>query len=214
MIIQYTARLLAAFVCAAGAVACAGAPPAANASGVQTIDVDPGTRGQVAGVGIESQDIISMTDQMMRDMMATPALAGRATPPRIILDAEYFVNESSQRINKNMITDRLRVNLNRAAAGRLAFVSRENAALVAQERELRREGVTDTGTTGMTRAQASGDFRLTGRITSLDSMQQSTGMISRYNQITFEMLDTETGIIVWSGQYEFRREAADDVIYR
>ncbi|GAM98745.1 lipoprotein YcfM [alpha proteobacterium U9-1i] len=198
-----------------GIAACASAPPAApNQSGAAVSTIDPGTRGAVAGVGIESQDIVSMTDQMMRDMLATPTLAGRATPPRIILDAEYFVNESTQRINKNMITDRLRVNLNRASAGRMAFVSRENAAMIAQERELRREGVVDTGTTGMTRAQASGDFRLTGRITSLDSMQQSTGMVSRYNQITFEMLDTETGIIVWSGQYEFRREAADDVVYR
>lgn len=193
---------------------CSTAPPTQNTAGVRTIELDPGTRGAVAGVGIESQDIISMTDQMMRDMLSTPRLAGRATPPRIIIDAEYFRNESSQRINKNAITDRLRVNLNRASAGRLVFVGREYADMVAQERDLRRQGVTDVGTTGLTAAQASGDFRLGGRIVSVDATQTSSGMIQRYNQVTFEMIDLETGEIVWSGIYEFERAAADDVIYR
>ena len=54
-----------------------------------------------------------MSDLMMRDILATPVLAGRAKAPRVIVDSEYFVNESSSRINKNIITDRLRVQLNR-----------------------------------------------------------------------------------------------------
>ena len=32
--------------------------------------------------------------------------------------------------------------------------------------------------------------------------------------ITFEMVDLETGVIVWSNVYEFERVAADDVVYR
>lgn len=207
-----TTYLIALAALAAGA--CSSTPTIPNASGLQSIEIDPGTRGPIAGVGIESQDIIAMTDQMMRDMLSTPALAGRATPPRIILDAEYFRNESSQRINKNAITDRLRVNLNRSAGGRMSFLGREYAGMVEQERQLKRDGATDVGTTGMTRAQAGADFRLGGRIVSVDQAQPRTGMIQRYNQITFEMIDLESGMIVWSGQYEFARAAADDVIYR
>src|SRR5438105_4252158 len=37
--------------------------PVVNAPGAPTTYQDPGTRGAVSGVGIESQDIISMTDQ-------------------------------------------------------------------------------------------------------------------------------------------------------
>jgi hypothetical protein len=96
----------------------------------------------------------------------------------------------------------------------MGFIAREFADMVEKERELKRQGVTDTGTTGLTRAQAGADFRLGGRIVSVDSAQPRTGMIQRYNQITFEMIDLESGIIVWSGQYEFERAAADDVIYR
>ncbi len=87
-----------------------------NTAGRSTIYVDPATGGPVAGIGIESQDITSMTDKMVRDMLASPVLAGQRVPPRIIIDAQYFMNESSSRINKNLITDRLRSELNRAAA--------------------------------------------------------------------------------------------------
>lgn len=156
-----------------------------------------------------------MTDRMLRDMLSTPSLAGRPTPPRVIVDSEYFTNESSQRLNKNIITDRLRVGLNRASSGRMVFVGREYASMVAQERDLKRTGVTDIGTTGLTKAAAGADFRLGGRIVSLDSIARSgSGLQQRYNQIVFEMVDLETGVIVWSGQYEFQRASADDVVYR
>jgi hypothetical protein len=86
--------------------------------------------------------------------------------------------------------------------------------MVQQERDLKRQGVTDVGTTGMASSVAGADYRLTGEIASLDSRDTRTGLIQRYNQITFEMVDLESGEIVWSGQYEFERAAADDVMYR
>ena len=96
----------------------------------------------------------------------------------------------------------------------MTFVGRHFADMVARERELKREGVVDQGTTSLTRAQQGGDYRLGGRITSFDSRSPATGQMSRYNQITFEMVDLETGQIVWSGIYEFLKTAQDDVIYR
>jgi hypothetical protein len=185
-----------------------------NAPGTPTTYQDPGTPGQVRGVGIESQDIVAMTDQMMRDMLSSPQLAAQPTPPRVILDGEYFANESSQRINKNSIVDRLRVSLNRSATGRMVFVGRQYAGMVASERELKRDGVTDQGTRGLAKAQKGADFRLGGRITSLDQRDNRTGLISRFNQVFFEMVDLETSEIVWSGMYEFAKTAQDDVVYR
>lgn len=194
--------------------ACTTTSPVQNMAGSPTVELDPNSRGPVAGVGIEGQDILSMTDKMMRDMLGNPSLANRAKPPQVIVDGEFFSNESSQRINRNLIADRLRIGLNRASQGRLVFVSRQSAAMVEQERQLKRQGKADQGTLGLTAAQAGGDFRLRGNIASLDSRDGRTGMVQRYNQITFEMVDLERGIIVWSGIYEFARAAADDVIYR
>lgn len=191
---------------------CVATPP--NAAGIAPQTLDPTQRGPVGGVGIEGSDIISMTDQMMRDMLTNQQLAGRSTAPRVIVDAEHFINESTQPINKNSITDRLRVGLNRASNGRLVFVGRQFAVAVQQERDLKRQGVVDVGTTGLTKAPAAADFRLVGRITSVDARNARTGLQQRYSQITFEMMDLETGVLVWSGLYEFARSAADDVVYR
>jgi len=185
-----------------------------NAGGTGATEIQAGARGPVSGVGIEGRDIIAMTDQMARDMLADPVLAGQRTPPRIIIDSGYFINDSAQVLNKNAITDRLRVYLNRAARGRLMFLARENVAMVERERDLKRQGITDVGTVGQTRAVAGADFRLTGRITSVDARSGRTGQIQRYNQVTFEMVDLESSALVWSGIYEFERAAGDDVVYR
>lgn len=168
----------------------------------------------VQGTGVESQDIVAMTDRMTRDMLSNPVLAARATPPRVIVDSEYFKNESSSRINKNLITDRLRVNLNRAAAGRMFFINRENMDMIQAEREMKRNGSTDGGTTGMSKTLAGVDYRLVGRIASRDAVDTNSGAQSSYNQITFEMIDLEQGYTVWSGLYEFKKSTMDDVIYR
>lgn len=185
-----------------------------NAPGTPTTYYDPSSPGPVQGVGIEAQDIISVTDKMLRDMLTEPRLGNAARPPQVIIDAEYFINESASRINKNTITDRLRVNLNRASQGRMMFVGRHYAGMVQQERDLKRKGVVDAGTTQLTSAQKGGDYRLGGRISSVDARDPRTGKISRYNQIVFEMVDLETAQIIWSGIYEFSKSAQDDVVYR
>jgi hypothetical protein len=209
------AGLGAAVVLAAGLglAGCAG-DGVQNEAGTPTTYQDTGTRGAVGGVGIESQDIVSMTDQMVRDMLVNPQLTGGGQAPRVIVDSKYFNNQSSQRINKDLIVNRLRVGLAQAANGRMLFVGRQYADAVEQERALKRDGKVDSGTSGLTRAPAGADYRLVGTIASLDARNTATGTAERYNQITFEMLDLEYGTLVWSGIYEFKKAAQDDVVYR
>jgi hypothetical protein len=170
--------------------------------------------GDVRGVGTESQDIVSMADQMTRDMLTIPALLNAKTPPRVIVDAKYFRNESSEIIDKSLITDRIRVGLNRAASGRIMFIGREYADMISEERELKDTGTVDVGTTGRTRAQAGADYRLVGRIGTRDAVDTRTGMKSRFSQYVFELVDLEYGTIVWSNLYEFKKENQDSVVYR
>ena len=183
-------------------------------SGRPTKYEDPGSPGRINGTGIEAQDIVSATDQMMREMLANPAVFGRSAIPRIVIDAKYFRNESSQIINKNLLTDRLRTELMRAASGRMTFLAREAADMTEEERALEKEGVITGGTQGQTKPALGYDFRLGGRIASLDAVDTQTGRKSRNFQITFELVERGSGVIVWSGAYEFRKTAQDDILYR
>ena len=185
-----------------------------NSPGRPTVYEDVNSPGRVQSVGIESQDIVSMTDKMMRDMLANQMLANSSNPPRVIIDSAYFYNEGSQRVNKDIITDRLRVELNRAAQGRMFFVARHAINMVEHEKNLKQEGVVDEGNTPLTETTAGADFRLTGKIKDINQIDTRTQMKARYVQITFEMVDLDKGFIVWSGMYEFRKSAQDDIIYR
>lgn len=157
---------------------------------------------------------MSVTDKMVRDILSTPALLARTTPPRILIDSSYFKNESSSIVNKNLLTDRLRISLNRASKGRLIFIGRETMDMVNNERELKRSGSVDAGTIRQTQVTAGADFGLLGRISSLDAIDTSSQAKSRYTQISFELQDLENATIVWSNLYEFKKSAQDDVVYR
>lgn len=195
------------------AVRCTPTASVENAPGTPTVYQDAGTPGLIRGTGIESQDVSSMVDKMVRHMLANPTLTGAATPPRVIVDGAYFQNQSSQRINKNVLIDRLATELQIAANGRILFIDREHADMVSKERKLKRAGVTDVGTTGLARAVAGADYRLTGRITSIDA-RTPDGVIERYMNIVFRMTDLESGIAVWANQYNFKKAGQDDVVYR
>ena len=194
--------------------ACQTSTKVVNAPGTPTTYLDPASRANVSGVGTESQDIKSMADEMVRDMLTYPILANAQKPPRIIIDSQYFRNESSERINKNLITNKIRTALSRAARGRMAFVGRQYSSMVAKERDLKRQGTVDAATRKFTRAQAGADYRLGGTFASRDARNPRTGQITRYSQYTFEIIDLENGLIVWSNDYDFKKSAADDVIYR
>jgi curli biogenesis system outer membrane secretion channel CsgG len=208
----YVRRWLLNIVATMALPACVTAPP--NSSGLAARQMDVSTVGPVSGIGIEGQDYVSMTDQMIRDILASQMLAGRSKAPRVVIDSQYFKVGGSQAINRDLITERLRVNLNRAAQGRMSFIDRTHLDAIERERNLKRHGITDVGTTGLTKAVAGSDFLLRGAISSQDARSLKTGLAQRYNQISFEMVDVETSEIVWSGLYEFARVAADDVVYR
>lgn len=189
-------------------------PAAAQRRKPPTVYSTPDSPGAVRGVGTESQDIVSMSDQMMRDMLTIPELMNASTPPRIIIDAKHFRNESSEIIDKALITDRIRVSLSRAARGRVRFVGREYADASQLERDLKDAGAVDVGTTGRTRAMAGADYRLVGRIGTRDAVDPASGIKERYSVYTFELLDLEYNELIWSNLYEFKKATQDHVVYR
>ena len=155
---------------------CAGDGSVHNEGGSATTYRDSKQWAPVSGVSIEGQDIVAMTDAMMRDLQPVPLLAAAATPPRVINDAAHFRNDRGQRIYRDLIADHLRMGLARVAKGRLAFVGREHRQVVAAERDLKRRGQVDRATRAAVTRQAGAAYRLVGRISTLDSRDNTTGM--------------------------------------
>lgn len=181
---------------------------------VRAAYTDPGQTVQgVSGLGFESQDIRAMTDQMVRDLLAMPQFGNAARSPRVIIDDTRFVNESNQIVNLNLLLDRLRIELMRAAGGRILFVSRQNVDLVQEEKALKAAGAVDAGGTNPRDAMAGADFRLIGKITSQSTASNSSGVRSNYYQFSFEMLDLNTSYSVWGNLYDLKKYGADDTIY-
>ena len=178
------------------------------------VSIDPTMSGPVAGTGIEGHHVIDMTQQMIADLRSDPLFSNQVVPPRVIVDGTEFRNQGAQRIDKDIIANRLRVFLNRAAAGDLVFVGRHYQQSVNHERRLKATGQVDGGTIGQSAKTAGADYKLGGTIHTMQSRSQRTGMLQQYNLITFEMVDLDYGTVVWSNAYEFSAAAADDVVYR
>jgi hypothetical protein len=175
--------------------------------------VDPDDVAFMNGIGLSSHDIITTTDRMVKEMLASPALRCRTEPAHVIIDSTCLVNASATRIDPHLLTDRLRVGLNKAAGPRIVFVGRQYWGIVERERDLKRDGRVSVPSEVALRPLGA-DYRLVGRIGSQDAVDRASGFQTRYHQITFELVDLETSRIAWSGMYEMKKGACDDVVYR
>lgn len=185
-----------------------------NYNGNKAQYIDLGQKTETSGIGIDSHDIIEMTDQMIQDILSNQKFADPAKPPKVVIDAKYFKNESTTRIDKNLITDRLRTELNRIAGGKIIFVGREYLKMMLDELSLKQSGIIEEGKKEPELKVLGVDYRLGGRISTLDSVNPKTGRISRYHQILFELINLNTGKIEWSRLYNFKKTAQEDIIYR
>src|SRR6201982_2442661 len=109
-----------------------------NPSGVPVTEMRPDERGFVAGTGMESQDMVAVTDKMARGILAIPQIANAQGTPRIVLDP--VKNETRFPINKDIFLTRIRTQLNEKAAGKVLFLARDRMATLEHERELKQSG--------------------------------------------------------------------------
>ena len=57
-----------------------------NPSGVPVTEMRPDERGFVAGTGIESQDLVTVTDRMARSILGIPQIAHAQAAPSVVLE--------------------------------------------------------------------------------------------------------------------------------
>src|SRR5687768_18218010 len=109
---QNNSRFLLVGLAASSAIlaGCATSRGVQNPSGVPVTEMRPDERGTVAGTGIESQDLVSVTDRMARSILSIPQIARAQTPPSVVIDP--VVNNTRFPINKDIFLTRIRTQLN------------------------------------------------------------------------------------------------------
>ncbi|MBI4658452.1 MAG: penicillin-binding protein activator LpoB [Verrucomicrobia bacterium] len=190
-----------------------------NPSGVPVTEMKADERGFVAGTGIESQDLVTVTDKMARDILGIEQIARAQGSPRVYL----FPVENNTRfpINKDLFLDRIRAQLNEKARGKVRFLARSASAdgtpqkimqALERERDLKETGAV-TSNAGQPAAQFSGaDYLLTGKLGNLTT--RTSGGVSDYVLYTFQLVDVRTSEIVWEGSAEIKKQGLEDAAYR
>ena len=179
-------------------------------AGVPVTEMRPDERGFVAGTGVESQDLVSVTDKMSRSILGIPQIARAQVPPSIVLDP--VVNNTRFPINKDIFLTRIRTQLNSKAMGQVSFLDREMMKTLERERELKRTGQVTASADPNLVEFGGADYFLTGK---LDGMTTRTSAgTSDYVLYSFRLTDARTSRIVWEDVAEIKKQGLEDAAYR
>jgi PBP1b-binding outer membrane lipoprotein LpoB len=182
-----------------------------NPSGTPVTEMRPDERGFVAGTGIESQDLVAVTDKMARSILNTREIQNFAGgPPRIVLLP--VENETRFTLNKDIFLTRIRAELNSKAQGRMVFLARERMDALEKERDLKRQGAVTSTSDPRLQEFKGADFFLTGKLQGLTT--QAKAGTSDYVLYTFQLLNPRTSEILWEDSAEIKKQGLEDAAYR
>lgn len=181
-----------------------------NPSGVPVTQMRPDEQGFVAGTGIESQDLVAVTDKMARSILGIPQIANAQGTPRIVLLPVN--NETRFPINKDMFLDRIRIELNKKSLGKVIFLARDRMAAIEHERQLKQSGQVTSNYDPNETAFKGADYFLTGKLEGLTT--RTAAGTSDYILYSFQLIDPRTTDIVWEDSAEMKKQGQVDAVYR
>ncbi len=185
-------------------------PGVRNPSGAGVTVMKADEQGFVAGTGVESQDIVSVSDKMARSILETPQIQQAQGQPRVVLLP--IENNTRFAINKDILLTRVRARLNSQTRGKVLFLARERMAALEREQQLKQSGQVTAGSDPNLVEFQGADFFLTGRLDGATT-KNSRG-VSDYVLYTFQLIDARTSVIIWEDLAEIKKQGLDDAAYR
>lgn len=181
-----------------------------NPSGAQVTEMRADERGFVAGTGIESQDLVAVTDKMARSILAIPEIQNATTTPRVALLPVN--NDTRFPVNKEAFLLRLQTQLISKTQGKVRFLAREAMTDLEKERELKREGNVTSSSDPTLQEFKGADYFLTGKLTGMTT--RTSDGTSDYVLYVFQLIDARTSEFVWADQAEIKKQGLEDAAYR
>jgi PBP1b-binding outer membrane lipoprotein LpoB len=200
---------LSAIACVALVSGCA-SKGVKNPSGIPVTHLNADEQGFVAGTGIESQDLVHVTDKMARSIVGIPQIANAATPPTIVL--QPVDNQTRFPINKDIFLTRIRAQLNSQARGKVLFLARSQMEALEKERNLKREGAVTASSDPNVQEFKGADYFLTGTLQGMST--RTAAGTSDYILYDFQLIDARTSVSIWEGSADIKKQGLEDAAYR
>ena len=181
-----------------------------NPSGVPVTRLNADEKGFVAGTGVESQDLVAVTDKMARSILATPEIQKAQGLPRVVLLP--VENQTRFAFNKDIFLDRIRAQLNSKAQGKVRFLARDRMDALEKEREMKRAGQLTSSSDPVVQEFKGADFFLTGKLSGMTTKARAG--TSDYILYTFQLIDPRTSDIIWEDSAEIKKQGTEDAAYR
>jgi len=169
--------------------------------------IDPDVVSKVEGTGIESRDVRAVANQMAADLLSSNALASSNGVKTIaVLGVK---NRTRFIIDQDIITTLLTDTLINKGAGKVTVLNRDILNVIQRERRMKRAG----NFSGEEKDKMSGaDFFLEGEIRGLNASQYDNQ--TDYVVFRFTLTDANTSALVWSKEYQMKKEGKWGVQYQ
>lgn len=161
----------------------------------------------LGGTGTDSTDIRAMAERMAREIAGINWPKEGVTPRVALLPLD---NQTRFRIDPKLLQNKLVKDLINFSQGRVSYLARDSEQAVMAERAKKRAGMYDQGKS--TAAMAGADYLLKGEMRSLSKASKEG--VSDYIVYSFQLIDSESGVILWMGDYETKKMSQTGVIYQ
>lgn len=169
--------------------------------------IDASSDDDLGGTGTESGDVRAMAERMAREIVGIKWPTQGEIPRIAVLPVE---NQTRFRVDPKLLQNKLVKDLVSFGQGRISFLARDNERAVMEERAKKRAGIYDSGNSS--RAMAGADYLLKGEMRALS--KSSRDGVSDYIHYSFTLLNAETSVILWMGEYETKKVGSVGVIYQ
>ena len=161
----------------------------------------------LGGTGTDSADVRAMAERMAREIAGINWPKEGVVPRVALLPLD---NQTRFRIDPKLLQNKLVKDLINFSRGHVAYLARDSEQAVMAERSKKRAGLYDQG--NATVAMAGADYLLKGEMRSLSKASKQG--VSDYVVYSFQLIDAESGVILWMGDYETKKMGQTGVIYQ
>lgn len=157
-------------------------------------------------------DKSKIVDRLVTPLLAAPVFPAQQEKP--ILIVYPVVNETSEHISTNGITDEIRMKL--VKSGRFRFINEDQRTNIQKETKYQYQGYVDPAQRVEQGRQLGANYILSGTLRSIKKEQPKQVRLTKKERIYYSLdltiTDLKTGEIVYADEAELAREASKPII--